>query len=290
MSTARAVGSLEPGIGVALVALGGAAAILAAASMLADNITMAATAAGVFAVALAAVVATGWVDGATMVVLSMPLPALYSTESLRIATAAPVTAVVVGAWILSLAASARRPHTGRLPANAVAALLAAFLFFSVTAQHPLTAVRETLNFAVLLGFLLAATDGFRVPGRLHRVTRALVAVSALGAIVALLEMLQYIPNEFPRYNTAFNRAALGFGQPNGLGLFFALVVPFAVHHWRTAVTRMGRAVALLALALTTVGLVSTFSRGSWLAVLAGAGALLFAGHGRLVLRIGSPSC
>ena len=82
----------------------------------------------------------------------------------------------------------------------------------------------------------------------------------------------------------FNRAALGFGQPNELGLFLALSVPLIVS--RVAAARgTVRLLWLACLAGAALGLVGTFSRASWVAVVLGVGVLLLVRAGRAALRI-----
>ena len=93
-----------------------------------------------------------------------------------------------------------------------------------------------------------------------------------------------IPGTFPRYGTPFNRAALGFGQPNGLGLFLALVLPLIA--WRAAeAPRATIWVWRAGLGIAAVGLLATFSRGAWGSTIAGAAALAAAGAWRRSARI-----
>jgi O-antigen ligase len=285
VSLARSRGSVEPWIGTALVLGGGAGAILALGGLANGELNTAMAGGALLGFALTALVAAGWVEATLLVAVSLPLPALYSTESLRIATAAPVTAAVIGAWMLGLGVSGRRAVLGRLPVRSLLGLSAALLLATLTASYPLTSVRELFNFALLFLFLLVATESFsRERAAAQRAADALVTVGAICGVLAVLEMVQIIPGEFPRYDTAFNRAALGFGQPNGLGLFFAVIMPLALHRLRTAEDAAASAIALLAIGCLAAGLIATFSRGSWLATLAGAGALLFTGDRRIVLR------
>lgn len=178
----------------------------------------------------------------------------------------------------------RPPALGRLPLRATAALLGAFALATLFARHPLLAARELLNFAVLLAFLLAATD--QLAGDPRAVRRAVLLLVGLGAgcgALGLLETLGVLPGEFPRWGTPFNRAALGFGQPNALALFLAVVLPLAVHLVATAAHRRARLAAAFAAGATGLGLLGTFSRGSWLALAAGSALLLGAKARRLAL-------
>lgn len=276
----------ESHFGVLLVALLGAGLVITLAGAPTGDLRLMIGGGAMAAVAAAVLVAAGWIEGPLVVALSLPLPALYSSPSLRVAAALPVTAVVVGAWIMHLGVTNRPIAHASVPPRAMLALAAVFALATVFAQHPIASVRETLNFGILLLFLLAATDAFSVErGLFERTMRWLVVVAAICGVLAGLEAMGVIPGEFPRYNTAFNRAALGFGQPNGLGLFFAILLPFAMHEYRFAPGRPAKVVFVLALACITAGLFATFSRGAWLAVLAGSGVLVFTGDARLIVRV-----
>jgi O-antigen ligase len=68
-------------------------------------------------------------------------------------------------------------------------------------------------------------------------------------------------------------------------MYLALSLPFVVHVRQHSGAGVSRAMATAALGATVVGLICTFSRGSWLSVLAGTGVLLFVGERRFVLRV-----
>jgi O-antigen ligase len=227
-----------------------------------------------------------WISGPALVLLSLPLPAVYSAGDLRVAAAAPVTAAVVLAWTYRLGVSRRSVALGALPAGAALLLMAAFVLTTITAQSVPDSVRELANFGLLMCFLAVATDELAHDReRLRAMIGLAVAVGAATGVLAVLEMVGVIPGEFPRYDTAFNRAALGFGQPNALGLFLAVLVPLGVHQRAMARDLAERLAANVALVLIAVGLVASFSRGAWLAVLGGAIALLLTGERRFVMRI-----
>jgi len=272
--------------GVTLVAVLGLGIVTALAGAPTGDMRLMAIGGAAAAAAAALLMAAGWVEGPLFVALSLPLPALYSTPSLRIATALPVTALAVGAWILHLGVTGRPIARGSLPVRSTLALAGVFVLATLFAQHPLASVRETINFWILLLFLIATTDAFSIePSLFARTMRWLVIIAAGAGILAVLEAFGTIPGEFPRYNTAFNRAALGFGQPNGLGLFFAILLPFALHEYRFAASRGARIAFAFTLACLVMGIFATFSRGAWLAILAGAGVLLFTGDARLIARV-----
>jgi len=274
-------------VGVGAVAAAGCGLVLALAGAGASSPALAAVGGVLGGTALVVLVAAGWVDGIALVLLSLPLPALYGTATLRIAAAAPVTAAVVFAWMLGQARPAGAFQALASPRRATVALVAALAVTMVFAQHPVASLRELLNFGVLLGFFVLATDTLaRDRARVARLAPLIAAVAAVCGALAVLETVGILPGEFPRHGTPFNRAALGFGQPNGLGLFLAVALPFAVHTWTTARGGAGRVLGALALAAVGIGLFGTFSRGSWLSLVAGGAALALAGEWRFLGRFG----
>lgn len=274
-------------VGVGAVAAAGCGLALALAGAGASSLALAAVGGVVGGTALVVLLAAGWVDGIALVLLSLPLPALYGTEDLRIAMAAPVTAAVVFAWMLGQA----RPGGALLaltsPRRATVGLVAALVVTTAFAQHPLVSLRELLNLGVLLAFFVLATDALAGDrARVARLAPFITAVAAVCGGLAVLETVGILPGEFPRHGTPFNRAALGFGQPNGLGFFLAVALPFAVHTWTTARGGTGRVLGALALGAVAMGLFGTFSRGSWLSLVAGGAALALAGEWRFLARFG----
>ncbi|HEX7049310.1 MAG TPA: O-antigen ligase family protein [Longimicrobiales bacterium] len=283
---ARRYARADVWLAVAATAAGGCGTVAALAGAAADNLQLAIAGGLAVGTALVLLVAAGWVDGLLAVLLSLPLPALYSTGHTRFTAAAPVTAAVVFAWSLHWGLSGRPFERGALPVRPTAMLLGALVVATIFAQHPGVSARELLNLAVLFAFLAAATDGFvHAPERVERTARILAALCGACGALALLETIGILPGEFPRLGTPFNRAALGFGQPNSLGLFLAVLTPFTVHAYTTARSGTGRLLAAAAVGAATVGLVGTFSRGSWLSLLAGTAAPFLAGDRRFALRI-----
>jgi O-antigen ligase len=230
--------------------------------------------------------ATGTVDELGVVMLTLPLPALYSDDTLRVTIAAPATAAAVFAWYVRRSLT-HHPFSARaLPRRSGLVFLCALLVAAAFAVAPATSLRELVNLLVMAAFLFACTD-MLVPGsaRRDRLVIVIVAIAGVTGFFATLQALTIIPGEFPRWGTAFQRAALGFGQPNGLGLFLALVIPFAVHVRAHAPTPTARTLATAALIATGFGVVATFSRGAWLSTFLGAAILFAAGNGRRALRI-----
>jgi O-antigen ligase len=138
----------------------------------------------------------------------------------------------------------------------------------------------------MLAFMMVAVHRFvQKPELRFSAVRLLVWIAALCGTLALLEAVQIIPGKFPRWGTNFNRAALGFGQPNALGLFFVLTLPFAAGLLRSARSNAQRWSAVGALCAIVGGLAATFSRGSWLSLLGGTLILWFAGERRYLAKI-----
>jgi O-antigen ligase len=283
--TARSArSSADAVIGPALVIVLGCATVASMAALAAQQQTVALIAAGLAGAALLVVLAAGWVDALMVLVVTLPLPALYSAGDLRLSLAAPVTAVVVAAWFLSWGPSSRRLAIGTLPVLSCIAFLVAYLLAGAVSAHRGAALREIANLVLIGGLLVAATDTFvRRPLSAELVARTIAVVASIVGFLAALETLGIIPGGFSE--NGINRAALGFGQPNPLGMYLALSLPFVVHVRRRSGPGVARAMATAALCTTVVGLTCTFSRGSWLSVLAGTGVLLFAGERRLVLRV-----
>ena len=278
--------SSDQWIAVLAVAATGFGALLVLYGTLSGQIAAAAAGGALGGAGLILLVVGGWVDGLIIVALSFPLPALFSNDEIRITAAALVTAAVVLAWALGLAYSRHAVALGRFPVKATVVLVGVFVVATLLGQSPVTSARETLNFVVLLALLVVATDLFmRDPDRMERILAVLVWIAALCGVLALLETLRILPGEFVRFETRFNRAALGFGQPNGLGLFLAVMIPLAAYRYGRARTRIARALYAFAAGALIIGLAGTFSRGSWFAVLAGSGVFLLSRDWRLAGRI-----
>ena len=268
--------------GVSVLLLG-AGATAAAATFGRGDYAVALGGAALAGLALILMVAARWLDGLTIVALAIPLPAVISTADLRVAAAAPITAAVLAAWLISPAPFRLSPALHQVR-NAALLLFAVMVVATLLAASPATSLRELINMAVLLGFFAFALIFAAQASTGERMLRLLVIVGGCCGGLAVLEMIGVLPGQFPRWGTPFNRAALGFGQPNALGLFLAITVPIAVHEMRThtGAHRFGYAIVLCAM---VAGLFATFSRGSWLALIAGTATLLFVGEKRLFARV-----
>jgi O-antigen ligase len=211
---------------------------------------------------------------------------VLGSATVRVATVAPVTALALLGWFLHLAIKGRTLRLDRLPLRSLALVLASFAAATLLAQKRGTAVQETFNFGLLVAFMVMAVDTLTgKPDKVEKLLKLLALVAAVCGGLAMLEAVGLIPNAFPRYGTRYQRAALGFGQPNALGLFFALTLPFAVCALSMARNRFEVWLLRGGLALIVLGLAATFSRGSWLSVLFGSLLLIPARQGRFTLRV-----
>lgn len=245
--------------------------------------TGALAAAGLAGLALLVLLAGDWVDSLAVLVLSLPLPALYAAGDVRLAPAVPVSALVLVAWFLAWGPTRQRVRIGTLPVLTGLIFLFTYVLAGALSDHRGAALREIANLILIGALLVAATDAFAGrPDRIRLVASVLAGAAGVVGGLAVLETVGVIPGQFPEIGV--NRAALGFGQPNGLGMFLALCIPFSVHAWRAS-HGSRRALAAIALACAVAGLVGTFSRGSWLSVLAGAGVMILIGQWRFVLRV-----
>jgi O-antigen ligase len=221
-----------------------------------------------------------------VVALAAPLPALYAAGGTRLATVAPVAAGALLAWSIRRGVDRSPFRWGALPRRALLLLVGAFLLATVLADDVALSARETFNFLILAGLLLACTDELvGRPELRSTLVDLLVATAGVCGALAVMEGVGIIPGQFPRWGTPFHRAALGFGQPNGLGLFLATLLPLVAY--RVSRSRgLARLACAAAFAAAALGLVATFSRASWVAALAGVGALAVAGQKRLALKVG----
>ena len=283
---ADALRRADGAVAVAATAAAGCGVALALTGAATSNLALvvlggAAAAAGVFII-----VAAGWMDGTMMLALSLPLPALYGSETLRISPALVVTSLVVPAWLLRRTAEGRAIRTGALPRGAVMALAVAVALAAVFAEARLAALRELVTFALMFGVLVMAADETAGrPARARSLALALGVAAAVAGLFAALEAARVLPGRFPRPDSPFYRAALGFAWPNELGMYFALSLPFAVYLRTVARGQVQGALAAAGIGTCLLGLAATFSRGSWLSAVAGTATLVLFADRRLVLRV-----
>jgi O-antigen ligase len=227
----------------------------------------------------------GWIDDLALIVVALPLPAILATGATRLSAGVLTTGLVVVAWALRRPAAGRPLDLGRLPRGPGAAILAMTAVSGMFATDVGAAARELVNLGLLALLLVAATDALAdARPRSHRLAVLLGMVAAAAGAAAILESVGVLPGVFPLVETSLFRAGGGFGQPNGLGMFLALGLPFAVYARTTASTPFGRGAGAALITLVAGGLLATFSRGSWLAVVLAPSVFLLLGRWRAVVR------
>ncbi|MCH7564038.1 MAG: O-antigen ligase family protein [Gemmatimonadetes bacterium] len=273
-------------MGVMAVGLLGCGALLALQGVFAGQIAVTLVGGALGGIGLMVLLTAGWIDPLGVLVLSLPLPALLESETLRVPVAAPVTAAVLLSWALSAGVVRRDIMRVRGPWRSTLVLILIFVVATLLSPTPLDAARETLNVVVVLALALVATDILsRRSEAGSQISRIIVFVAAVNGVLAVLVAAGVLPGAFPLWGTSLRRAALGFAQPNGLGLFMAICLPLAVGEVWRAKSREVRALAWLGLIAIAFGLVATFSRGNWLAFLGGSAVLLLLGEWRMFRSI-----
>lgn len=273
--------ALWPPAAAVLAVAGGMVALTGAGT---GSMPMAVAGGAVALTAVTLLVAEGLLDGLALLALSLPLPALITSDFARIPPAPLLTAAIIVAWLLHGVAT--RPRLLPLPRRSALAFVLAVVLATAFASHRVVAARELVNLLLMIGLLVAATSELTCsPGRVRTLARVVAVTAGLAGIVAGLETMGAIPGRFRLIGTSLFRATAGFGWPNELGMFLAVALPLAVYGVRVARTALRKVAALALLAGAAAGLVATFSRGSWLAVLTAAPILFFAGDWRLPTRL-----
>lgn len=257
--------------------------------------------AGLFAIGATLVLAGAWIPPLHTLALVLPLPPLYASDALRVSPALAFTLAVLAAWVLDAAATAPAvahpvhpdPRRGRaapprpaIPLPPVATLLGALVLATVFAERRTTAAIELMSWTLALGLLFVGTDLLRrSPRSRHSLALTIAAVAGVSGAAATLQTLGLLPSAFPIRGSPFQRATLGFGWPNELGMFLALALPFSIHAIGAARTGLTRTAAIGGALLVGCGLLATFSRGSWVAVLFAPVVLFVVHDGRIALRV-----
>lgn len=278
--------TMPEAVALTAVLFTGAGTITVLAGVGARDVPVAVISAGIAAVGLGVLLVGGWVEGAALLLLSLPLPAAGGSGDFRITAAALLTLMVVVAWLLRWGALGYRLRVDAVPVRSAAAVLLAFGVSTLFAEARGLAVRETFNFALLVALLVAMVDMLAArPAARRHLALLMAGVAGVTGAAAALESAGVLPGAFPLWGTGANRAALGLGQPNALGLFLAILLPFSVYAVGRSKSMATRLLAVTCLVLTMIGLFGTFSRGSWLAVLTGSLPLLLTAERRFVGRI-----
>jgi O-antigen ligase len=269
----------------AAAATGFGMAIMLGLSAAASGVLAPAVAAGaIFGISFVSVLALGWVRPLPLLVLTLPLPALYSTEDFRLPLVLFLAALIVFGWFLGRTRD-RRPLFA-LPGamTPFLGLLGAVVLAAIFADQIVPALRETANFLLFVGLFAVALDTFTSEHDAVDTCATWITVAAAGAgLAAVMEALGLLPGRFPLAGTGFFRAAGGFGWPNELAMFLAVASPWVVYRVRVSRHAGARMIALAALGALGLGLAATFSRGSWLAVTLSPAVLLLVGRWRFVL-------
>ena len=278
---------LEPThLAVVSAAVCGSGATLLLAGVAANTIELVIGGASLLTLGLVALLAAGWIDSIALLIITLPLPALYSSELMRVAPAMLLTPIVLLAWVIARGADQRPMIARHLPWRALAAFFGALCLAAGFAVSRTPALRELVNWVLFIALLGLFAAELETDAQLkRRIVRLLAVLAAVCGGAALLQTVGLLPSNFVRPGTGFYRATLGFGWPNEAGMFLAMLVPFSVYSCTIARSRPERFQACFGLALTILGLAATFSRGSWLAALSGSLFLLFARQQRFVVRV-----
>jgi hypothetical protein len=147
----------DPRFALLATMLCGCGAVLALSGAASDQIPVAAVGAGALALGIAVILVAGWFDALTLLVWALPLPALYSSASARIAPALVLTMLFVVARIVAASAERRVLQLQRAPFASMGTLLVALLGASIFAEQKGAALRELINWGILLSLLLVVT-------------------------------------------------------------------------------------------------------------------------------------
>lgn len=126
---------------------------------------------------------------------------------------------------------------------------------------------------ILLSFNLAVSGG-EAPRKVRALVVAAVSSAALVSFYALLQIMNIDFLSWPEAPYLMHRAFSSLGQPNFLASWLLLVIPLSIYLFLSARTSAGRIASFLAVIVQFCGLISTASRGGFLAALAAAGLFL----------------
>ena len=138
---------------------------------------------------------------------------------------------------------------------------------AATSVHRGKSLEAMLNLLAILGLFLAAALLLRGARALRGV--ALSQVIAALPVAALGIVQHFRPDLMPADSSYPGRALGPFGQPNRLGGYLIAAIPVALALAFTANDRGLRVALLIAVFALALCLVFTYSRGSWLGLVAG---------------------
>jgi O-antigen ligase len=172
----------------------------------------------------------------------------------------------IGLWLLRLFAGVRPAPLGAYAGPALLAI-AAGLLSTWAADYPRLALRE-LRTVVIEPALFALAARSVLAGRRDGLLLAGALVVGVGG-ASVLALLQTVTGQGLVTAEGVTRAAALYRSPNNLALMLDRALPLALAG-ALYLARPARAVFLVCAALCLVALFFTFSRGAWLACLAGA--------------------
>ncbi len=164
---------------------------------------------------------------------------------------------------------------GRIEANTWstrAVLLAIAILVLVAASaagsiHKGKSLEAMLNLLAILGLFLATTFFVRGAGDVRFLVSAQVLLAVPVAVYGILQILR--PELMPAGSSYPGRALGPFGQPNRLGGYLIAAIPLAIALSFIVQDRFFRVALLFAALFLALCLALTYSRGSWLAIVAG---------------------
>ncbi len=250
---------------------------------------------------LAALVLMAWQPALVLVLAAWSVP---FGDRLAVATAAggpslgpalPLLALAAIAMGLRALAGGRLPGLG--PARPLLLALGSWLLFLLAAPlwapslgAPVKELARWGSLALALWLAGGLGDPAGLKGRTgRRIALVLALVLAGGAVEAALgirgALLREGPEAFATLGGRIHRAHGHFGQPNPFGAYMNQLWPLALAPFLVGLLGLGggwaglprrrllTAVGALAGVLSGAGLLLSWSRGAWLAALAGAGAM-----------------
>ncbi len=215
-----------------------------------------------------------------LLILAIPLAPLaeFQIGEQTVGMTEPIAGLLLFGWLASsLARREIRLEGGALlaPMLAVLTVMVASL---LVAKETGASVNEILKWVELLGVFLFVTATVRRRGQVYAILTMLFAAATLEAAIGLF---QFVSGAGPSFFAigGFLRAYGTFGQPNPFAGYLATVLPVAL-----AVALMGRAamparlhrLAILACVVLAAAILTSLSRGTWMAITLGLGALLLA--------------
>jgi putative inorganic carbon (HCO3(-)) transporter len=268
-----------PRVDLTALAVAGAVVVIAAALIALPPLFGAAL---VFGAALGIVVIARPLWGFYLLLLSIPVQDLGARGEFTLTNA--LFGLTLLAWLLRRAVAGARP----LPRGVVGPLFVVFVcgltLSLIVAQDLAPGVAALFQWLKALAVYFLALDLLRTR---RKATGALVALLLAGAAEGAYGLFQYATGAGPAsfaIGDQFSRAYGTFGKPNSYAGYLEMLLPpgliFAGWAWRNRpgsaklLDRFGRLALVGAVALIGGALLASFSRGAWLGISAGLGAMI----------------